>query len=102
MALGGAGTGAEHCCSIKCARSQQQLSDPHAPSSKHWDLSRSRRNGGLTVLGQGDDRREGGSDWSIREEPFQGTSVAVLLGDFLFIYLLFRRIIRHSISVSLR
>lgn len=35
------------------------------------------------VPGQGSHRSEGSSDWRVQEEP---ALVAVLLGDFLFIY----------------
>lgn len=38
--------------------------------------------------GQGDHRSKGYSDWSIQEEPFQGTLVAVLLGDFFLFTIL--------------
>lgn len=38
------------------------------------------------VPGQGDHRSKDLSDWSIREEPFQGTLEVGLLGDFFFFF----------------
>lgn len=86
--LGGAGTGAEHCFLVWCAHEQKQLSVPCAPSSKHWDVRQKQKERRLTLPGQGDHRSKGCSDWSIQGEPFQGTLVAVLLGDFFLFTIL--------------
>lgn len=93
---------------LVCSAAEISFRALYAPSPKHCRTrDRGRRKGRLMVPGQGDHRSKDLSDWSIREEPFQGTLEVGLLGDFFFFFLLFWRIIEsivyhHSISVYSR